>query len=130
MRSKKVKKYFEDSRPHESGEKHVNGYANYTDDILEPEGTLYGAIGYSQKAHAILKKIDLSEVYRSEGVVSVVSNIDIPGINDVGPVFPGDPIFPSKKVEYYGQPIFAVAATSIELARKAVLKTKITYLNY
>ena len=27
--------------------------------------------------------------------------------------------FFQKKVEYYGQPIFAVAATSVELARKA-----------
>ena len=32
-----------------------------------------------------------------------------------------------KKVEFYGQPLFAVAATSIELARKAVLKAKINY---
>ena len=127
MYSKTTKKYFEDSRPHESGKMHVNGHANYTDDILEPEGTLYGAIGYSHKAHAILKKIDLSEVYRSEGVVTVVTNIDIPGINDVGPVFPGDPIFPLKKVEYYGQPLFAVAAITTELARKAVLKAKVVY---
>ena len=45
----------------------------------------------------------------------------------MGPVFDGDPIFPSKKVEYYGQPLFAVAATSTELARRAVLKAKISY---
>ena len=42
-------------------------------------------------------------------------------------MFDGDPIFPKKKVEYFGQPLFAVAATSIELARKAVLKAKIYY---
>ena len=52
---------------------------------------------------------------------------DIPGRNDVGPVFDGDPIFPKTKVEYYGQPLFAVAATSMEFARKAVLKAKIFY---
>ncbi len=38
----------------------------------------------------------------------------------MGPVFDGDPIFPEKKVEFYGQPLFAVAATTTELARKAV----------
>ena len=32
-----------------------------------------------------------------------------------------------KKPEYYGQPLFAVAATTTELARKAVLKAKISY---
>ena len=45
----------------------------------------------------------------------------------MGPVFDGDPIFPDKKVEFFGQPLFAVAATTTELARKAVLKAKITY---
>ena len=116
----------EQKRPHESGSKHVSGYANYIDDIVEPEGTLYGAIGYSKKAHAIIKKLDLREVWKSEGIVSVVTSADIPGRNDVGPVHDGDPIFP-KKAEYFGQPLFAVAATSVELARKAVLKAKITY---
>ena len=48
--------FVEEKRPHESGEKHVSGYAHYTDDIPEPEGTLYGAIGWSKKAHAIIKK--------------------------------------------------------------------------
>ena len=117
-----------EKRPHESAAKHVSGYANYIDDIVEPEGTLYGAIGYSKKAHAIVKKLDLREVWKSEGVVSVVTSADIPGRNDVGAVYDGDPIFP-KKVEYFGQPLFAVAATSTELARKAVQKAKITYKN-
>ena len=118
--------FIEQKRPHESGSKHVSGYAIYIDDIVEPEGTLYGAIGYSKKAHAIIKKLDLREVWKSEGIVSVVTSADIPGRNDVGPVHDGDPIFP-KKAEYFGQPLFAVAATSVELARKAVLKAKITY---
>ena len=115
-----------ESRPHESGTKHVSGYANYIDDIIEPEGTLYGAIGYSKKAYAIIKKLDLREVWKSEGVVSVVTSADIPGRNDVGAVHDGDPIFP-KKAEYFGQPLFAVAATSTDLSRKAVLKAKIFY---
>ena len=62
-----------------------------------------------------------------KGVISIVTHKDIPGRNDVGPVFDGDPIFPKNKVEYYGQPLFAVAATSMELARKAVLKAKVHY---
>ena len=119
--------YIEEIRPHDSAYKHVSGFAEYTDDIQEPKGTLYGAIGLSKKAYAIVKKIDLSEVYKSNGVISVVTFNDIPGRNDVGPVFDGDPIFPKNKVEFYGQPLFAVAATSTELARKAVLKAKILY---
>ena len=118
--------FIAEKRPHESGSKHVSGYANYIDDIVEPKGTLYGAIGYSKKAYAIIKKLDLREVWKSEGVVSVVTSADIPGRNDVGAVHDGDPIF-TNKVEYYGQPLFAVAATSTELARKAILKARVTY---
>ncbi len=118
--------FITEKRPHESGSKHVSGYANYIDDIVEPKGTLYGAIGYSKKAYAIIKKLDLREVWKSEGVVSVVTSADIPGRNDVGAVHDGDPIF-TNKVEYYGQPLFAVAATSTELARKAILKARVTY---
>ena len=119
--------FINEKRPHDSARKHVSGLADYTDDINEPNGTLHGAIGWSKEAHALIKKIDLREVWKSEGVITVITTSDIPGRNDVGPVFNGDPIFPSKKVEFYGQPLFAVAATSTELARKAVLKAKIVY---
>ncbi len=116
----------EERRAHESGSKHVSGMAFYTDDIPEPPRTLFGAIGWSKKAHAIIKKMNLDDVLKSEGVIAVVTEDDIAGRNDVGPVYDGDPIF-TKKVQYYGQPLFAVAAKTTELARKAVLKAKITY---
>ena len=124
----KKENFITEARPHESGEKHVSGRALYIDDIPEPAGTLYGAIGWSKKAHAIIKKINLNEVIKSEGVIAVVTSEDIKGRNDVGPVYEGDPIFP-KIAEYYGQPLFAVAAKTTELARKAVLKAKISYKN-
>ncbi|MBA1337745.1 MAG: xanthine dehydrogenase large subunit [Pelagibacterales bacterium] len=124
----KVKKenLINEIRPHESAIKHVTGKAFYIDDIPEAAGTLYGAIGWSKKAHAIIKKMNLDKVIKSEGVVAVVTSKDIEGRNDVGPVYDGDPIFP-EKAEYYGQPLFAVAAKTTELARKAVLKAKISY---
>ena len=119
--------YINQSRPHDSAIKHVSGIAEYTDDIKEPPGTVFGAIGWSKKAKAIIKKINLKEVKKSEGVVAVINYLDIPGRNDVGPVFDGDPIFPKDKIEFYGQPLFAVAARTTELARKAVLKAKVSY---
>ena len=54
--------FIQEKRPHESGSKHVSGYAHYIDDISEPEGILYGAIGWAKKSHAIIKKIDLENV--------------------------------------------------------------------
>ena len=115
-------------KEHESAKKHVSGRAKYTDDILEPKNLLHGAIGYSTIAKGRIKKIDLSDVINSNGVEKVITYRDIPGVNDVGPVFKGDPIFTENNIEYYGQPIFAVAAKTNELARKAIKKAKIEYL--
>ena len=58
--------FIQEKRAHESGTKHVSGYAHYTDDLFEPEGTLYGAIGWAKKSHAIIKKINLENVIKSE----------------------------------------------------------------
>ena len=55
----KKQEYFSEKRIHDSAYKHVSGFAEYTDDIKEPDSTLYGAIGLSKKAHAIIKKINL-----------------------------------------------------------------------
>jgi xanthine dehydrogenase large subunit len=126
MTTTKIFSFINEKKPHESAIKHVSGLANYTDDIPETPETLYGAIGWSKKSHAIIKKMNLDAVIKSEGVIAVVTAEDIPGRNDVGPVYDGDPIFPNK-AEYYGQPLFAVAATTTENARRAVLKAKISY---
>jgi xanthine dehydrogenase large subunit len=45
---------------------------------------------------------------------------DIPGVNDVGPIQRDDPILAERIVEFAGQPVFAVAATSVNAARRAV----------
>ena len=78
----KKETFINEKIPHESAIKHVSGKAYYTDDIPEPPGTLYGAIGWSKKARATIKKINLDEVINSEGVVAVVTADDIPGRND------------------------------------------------
>ncbi len=115
------------SRKHESADLHVSGEAYYVDDRPATQGQLYAAVGQSSKAHAKIKSIDLSSVKTAEGVVAVVTVDDVPGITDIGPVFPGDPILAIDKVEYVGQPIFAVAAISDDLAKRAVKLAKIEY---
>jgi xanthine dehydrogenase large subunit len=113
--------YFE----HDSAIKHVTGKATYTDDIAEPKNLLHAAIGYSTISKGEIIEIDYSNVYKSKGVIEIITEKDIEGVNEIGPVFKGDPIFTSKKIQYHGQPIFAVAATSYKLARKATAKVKI-----
>jgi xanthine dehydrogenase large subunit len=115
------------STPHDSASKHVSGGAIYIDDMPEPPGLLHAYIGLSPHAHARIKSIDLSAVAATPGVAAVMTAKDIPGVNDVGPAFMGDPIFADGLVEYHGQSIFAVAATSMALAREAATKAVIEY---
>ena len=118
-------KIFTKNIEHESAVKHVTGKAIYTDDISEPKNLLHAVIGYSNCSKGVIKKIDYQDVLSSEGVVDIITEKDIEGINDVGPIFKGDKIFTSKNIEYYGQPIFAVIAKTNNLAKKAALKVKI-----
>ncbi|ASP49641.1 xanthine dehydrogenase molybdopterin binding subunit [Cognaticolwellia beringensis] len=115
------------SKKHESADKHVSGEALYIDDRPSLRGQLHAAAGQSTIAHGLIKSIDLSAVKAAEGVVAVITVEDVPGHTDIGPVFPGDPVLAIGKVDYIGQPIFAVAATSHDLARRAVKLAKIEY---
>jgi xanthine dehydrogenase large subunit len=113
--------------PHESAVLHVLGEATYTDDIPELQGTLHAALGLSQKAHAKVHGIDLTEVKKSRGVVAVYTSKDIPGTNDCGPIIHDDPIFADGLVQYVGQPLFIVVADTHDNARRAARLAKVDY---
>jgi len=112
------------SLPHESAEQHVSGEARYTDDLPELAGTLHVALGLSRYAHARIVSLDLTAVREAPGVVAVLQAADIPGENNCGPVLHDDPILADTLVQYLGQPVFAVVATSYELARRAAALAK------
>src|SRR3984957_4555013 len=48
--------------PHDSGAKHVQGSAEYIDDMPEPVGTMHIAVGGSPVARGTIRRIDLAEV--------------------------------------------------------------------
>ena len=117
-----------EKQPHESGHKHVSGSAEYIDDIPEPSDTLHAYLGLSQCAHAEILSIDFEEVRACAGVIGVLTVEDIPGHNDVSPAGKhDDPVFAIGKVEFHGQPIFAVIAETRQIARQAATKVKIEY---
>ena len=113
------------SHKHESAERQVSGQARYIDDMPEAANIHHVAVGVSQVTSGIISSIDLSLVIASEGVIDVITVHDIPGHTDIGPVFPGDPLLAGSEVLYHSQPIFAVLATSVNLARQATLKANI-----
>jgi xanthine dehydrogenase large subunit len=115
------------SVPHDSASLHVSGEAIYIDDMPEARALLHAYIGLSTHAHARILERDLSAVARAHGVVAVITAEDVPGVNDIGPSLPGDPIFADEITEYHGQALFAVAATSLAAARAAAALARITY---
>ncbi len=108
------------SRIHDSANKHVTGAADYTDDIPQPQGTLHAYLGVSSVAHATLNGLDLNAVRAAPGVIGVLTANDIPGANDISPTGLNDePVFPTDKIEFHGQPLFAVIAETRDAARRA-----------
>jgi xanthine dehydrogenase large subunit len=113
--------------PHDSAHLHVSGTAAYTDDLPEPRDLLHVAVGMSSKAHARIRNINLDDVLAADGVVDVCLAKHIPGENNCGPIVHDEQILASGEVEFVGQAIFAVAADTVDQARKAARLARIDY---
>ncbi|PDT42265.1 MULTISPECIES: xanthine dehydrogenase molybdopterin binding subunit [Sinorhizobium] len=113
---------------HDSAHKHVAGTADYIDDMPEPAGTLHGALGLTDRAHAEILEMDLSAVAALPGVVSVLTAKDMPHSNDISSTHLHDePVLADGRVQFHGQPAFAVIAETRDIARRAARLAKITY---
>ena len=113
--------------PHDSAHLHVSGRAAYTDDIPEPRDLLHLAVGMSRVAHGRVRDIDLADVLATPGVVDVITAADIAGENNYGSILKDDPILADELVQYVGQPLFVVAAVSVDAARRAADKAQVDY---
>ncbi len=105
--------------PHESSKYHVTGEAIYVDDINVNSQLLEVSIFYSKLASARIKSYDLSNAQNLDGVYAVLSYKDIPGQNQMGPVFHDEPVLATDNVSFIGQAIFLIAAKDKKTAQKA-----------
>jgi xanthine dehydrogenase large subunit len=112
------------ARMHDSAPLHVSGQAQYCDDIVLPENALHAAFGMSPIAHGRITALDLAAVTAAPGVAAIAVAADVPGENNYGGAVHDDPIFAQDVVQYAGQPIFAVAASSTRAARIAARRAK------
>ncbi len=118
--------YVGKSITHESAHLHVSGKANYVDDIPEVEGTLYAGLGLAEIAHGKIINMDLSAVWQAEGVVTVLTGIELLH-NNCGPVVADEPIIATDTVSFFGQVIFVVVAKTYQQAQQASRLAKVTY---
>ena len=100
----------------------------YVDD-MKINGMIYGFALRSKYPRALVKNIDYSHAEKLEGVVKVVTSKDIPGERYGGHLKKDWPalIEVGEETRYVGDAIALVAATSMDIARKAADLIKVDY---
>ncbi|MCF6353108.1 MAG: molybdopterin-dependent oxidoreductase [Cyclobacteriaceae bacterium] len=98
---------------------HVTGKSIYVDDIPTIQGTGYGVVFDSPKAHGLISSVDYSKALSLPGVIKILTHVDIPGENQIGGIFPDEELFASKEVHFQGQPIALIIAESEQIGFKA-----------
>jgi len=99
--------------------KHVRGESLFLDDQLTPTGTLFGYVSFSPIAHGKIKKIDLSEAEKLQGVKTIITAKDIPGENQIGGIIQDEDLFAENEVHFVGHPIALVVAETQLIAHEA-----------
>lgn len=113
------------SIPRLEGAEKVSGRAIYTDD-MSINGMLHAAQLGSPYAHARIISIDKSRAEALPGVKAVLVGEDLP-LNYIGMFIKDQLALARDKVLYVGDPVAAVAATELSIAREALRLIEIEY---
>ncbi len=104
----------------------VTGKAIYTDD-MRLHNPLYIKILRSPFASATLVKIDFAKAKALSGVKAIITGDDFKHTFGVLPISKDEPALAKKVVRYIGEPIVAVAAESIAIAKQALTLIEVEY---
>jgi CO/xanthine dehydrogenase Mo-binding subunit len=96
----------------------VTGKHVYAADFTLP-GMLFGKVLRSRRAHALIRKLDISRAAAITGVRGIITSADIPAVR-FGQAVRDTSVFALDRVLFAGHPIAAVAATSLEIAEQAI----------
>jgi xanthine dehydrogenase/oxidase len=108
--------------------KQSTGEAQYVDDMPKQDGELFGAILFSERAHAKLVTVDWSPALELPGVKGYVDKTSIPPeVNAWGPLVKDEPFFADGVVRSHGQPIGMVYAETALQAHAGVKAVKVQY---
>lgn len=114
----------------------VTGRDVYGPDVQLP-GMLYAKVLRSPHPHAMIKRIDASKALALPGVMAVVTGEDLPKIESGERISSGEEsievrfmsalVLARDKVHFKGQPVAAVAATSLAVAEEALDLIEVEY---
>ncbi|MCH2672724.1 MAG: xanthine dehydrogenase family protein molybdopterin-binding subunit [Dehalococcoidia bacterium] len=124
-------KRFEDARL-------ITGNGVYIDDVRIPD-MLYAVVVRSDHAHALIRSISTNHARESQGVVDVITGVDLVGVLPNIPIRamgdrsvdefnpPEHPVLAQDKVCYVGQPVAVVVAENPYLARDGAELVEVDY---
>ena len=113
--------------PHESARGHVTGEALYVDDLCGRYPNLLHAWPVcAPHAHALVTELDVSRALEEPGVVSTLSQADVPGEGDSGANRHDEPLFPTE-VLFHRQPIAWVLGESLGAAQRGAARVIAEY---
>src|SRR5205085_9878311 len=75
--------------------------------------------------HARIARLDPAPAYDVPGVVRVLTQADVPGVNDAG-IKHDEPLFPDE-VMYHGHAVAWVLGETLEAARRGALAVEVDY---
>lgn len=105
----------------------VTGRARYSVDF-RTDGMLYSALVRSERAHAMLRKVDPSPALAVEGVVAVITGEDLsPLFSRFGHIIADHPILAIEKVRYLGEPVALVLAEDRYAAHDGAEVVEVSY---
>ena len=104
----------------------VRGALKYMSDLSLPN-MIHGAVLRSKHPHALIKKINTKRAKELDGVVTVLTHEDVPGLNGFGIAIPDQPVLCGDKVRYMGDAVALVGAESKETAERALELIEVEY---
>jgi xanthine dehydrogenase large subunit len=104
---------------HDSALKHTTGEARFADDAAEPAGMLHGALVLADIAHGRVTALHGDAARAMPGIIAIIGPGEIPGANDIAAIGAPEPLFAAPLVEFAGQPLALVLATSRDAALRA-----------
>ncbi|MGH9315696.1 MAG: molybdopterin cofactor-binding domain-containing protein [Thermoanaerobaculia bacterium] len=104
----------------------VSGQTRFADDIFLPR-MLHCKILRAKRAHALLKRVDVSKALALPGVIAAATGRDLPIAFGILPVSQDEHALCTDKVRFVGDPVAAVAAVDEDTAFEALDAIEVEY---
>jgi len=111
---------------HIAGPLHVTGRSRFIADEAPLPGMLHAKVLFSPVAHANLIGID-THAAMIPGVFRIIGAEDVTAANQIGHVIKDEPLFPTQRIMYLGQPLLLVLAEDERIAEAAVKRIRLDY---